>query len=382
LRGSVRGRPTGRSRSNLTTSSLTSSLRNRPLAIPLALTVFLLGACDGGGSSDPVEFLVPVTAHDVALGAVEDLIVATGTLRSAESVVVVAESPGRLQVARPESGRRLAEGDRVASGQLIAEVTGEDARLAANVDATQQAYRMAEAERDSRRALYAQELISAEEYRRAETALEDARTALERSRLTEDRTRMTTPISGVLMELARDAKGTPVADGQLVAPGFQVARIAPTNTLIADIELVGPELAHVRPGQRARVRHFAWEGRSFDGTVLRLSPSVDPTTHTFRAEVAVANDDGLLRPGMFVEVTLVVEQREEVPVVPREAVTERGGRRVVFVLDGQRVAQREVILGLGDDDVVEVRQGVSAGDRIVVRGLETLTDGTRVRVSG
>jgi multidrug efflux pump subunit AcrA (membrane-fusion protein) len=77
-----------------------------------------------------------------------------------------------------------------------------------------------------------------------------------------------------------------------------------------------------------------------------------------------------------------VEQREEVPVVPREAVTERGGRRVVFVLDGQRVAQREVILGLGDDDVVEVRQGVSAGDRIVVRGLETLTDGTRVRVSG
>ncbi|HVS16667.1 MAG TPA: efflux RND transporter periplasmic adaptor subunit [Thermoanaerobaculia bacterium] len=360
----------------------TPALDSFPLAIPLAIFWLLIAACGGGGSSEPVEFLVPVTAQEVATGSVEDLIVATGTLRAAESVVVVAESPGRLRIGRTGSGRRLVEGDRVSSGQVIAEVTGEDARLAANVESTRQGYQMAEAERDSRRALYEQELISAEELRRAETALEEARTALERSRLTEDRTRMTTPISGVLMELARDAKGTPVADGQLVTPGFQVARISPTATLIADLELVGPELAHVRPGQRARVRHFAWEGQTFDGTVLRLSPSVDPATHTFRAEVAVGNEDGLLRPGMFVEVTLVVEQREDVPVVPREAVAERGGRRVVFVLDGQRVVQREVVLGLGDDDLVEVRQGVTAGDRIVVRGLETLTDGTRVRVSG
>ena len=81
-------------------------------------------------------------------------------------------------------------------------------------------------------------------------------------------------------------------------------------------------------------------------------------THTFRAEVAVRNPGGLLRPGMFVEVSLVVEQRNEVPVVPREAVTDRGGRRVVFVLDGQRVVRREVVLGLGDDEVAEVRQGL------------------------
>jgi len=58
------------------------------------------------------------------------------------------------------------------------------------------------------------------------------------------------------------------------------------------------------------------------------------------SEVAVANRDGRLRPGMFVEVTLVAERREDVPVVPREAVTERGGRKVVFVLNGQKVLRR------------------------------------------
>jgi multidrug efflux pump subunit AcrA (membrane-fusion protein) len=98
--------------------------------------------------------------------------------------------------------------------------------------------------------------------------------------------------------------------------------------------------------------------------------------------VEVANPDGRLKPGMFVEVTLIAERREGVPVVPREAVTERGGRKVVFVVKGQRVEQRDVGLGLGDDEIVEIRDGVEVGERIVVRGLETLTDKTRVRVSG
>jgi multidrug efflux pump subunit AcrA (membrane-fusion protein) len=70
-----------------------------------------------------------------------------------------------------------------------------------------------------------------------------------------------------------------------------------------------------------------------------------------------------------------------VPVVPRFAIAQRAGRDVVFVLDGQRAVRREVVLGLGDDDKVEVREGVKAGERIIIHGLETLTDGTRVRVA-
>jgi Cu(I)/Ag(I) efflux system membrane fusion protein len=98
--------------------------------------------------------------------------------------------------------------------------------------------------------------------------------------------------------------------------------------------------------------------------------------------VEIANPGVLLRPGMFVEVTLIAERREDVLVIRRQAVTDRGGRRVVFVLNGQRVVQRDVRLGLGDDDYVEVREGVAAGERIVIRGLETLTNDMLVRVTG
>ena len=85
---------------------------------------------------------------------------------------------------------------------------------------------------------------------------------------------------------------------------------------------------------------------------------------------------------MFVEVNIIAAKRSEVPVVPREAVTRRGSDNVVFVVSGQRASRRDVRLGLSDDEKYEVIDGIKAGDQVVVRGLETLTDGTRIRVIG
>jgi RND family efflux transporter MFP subunit len=270
----------------------------------------------------------------------------------------------------------------VQAGQAIAEITGEEVRLAARTEATAKRYQSAERDHASKKALYDQGLLSEEAFRAVETALIEARIELEQSRLTEQRSKIITPISGMVLYLARDERGLPLADGQLVTAGLEVARIAPTGRLIADVDLVGPDVSRVREGFEARVRHQAWESRTFPGRVARLAPALDPTTRTLRAEVGVNNDEGLLRPGMFVEVTMIAERRESVPVVPREAVTERGGRRVVFVLRGQEVGRREVETGLGDDDTVEIRSGLEPGERIVIRGIETLTDGTKVRVSG
>jgi membrane fusion protein (multidrug efflux system) len=348
----------------------------------VCLLVLLATGCAGGAETTEVEFRIPVEVAEVTTDTVEDRIVTTGTLRTQENVVLNVETPGFLVLARDEAGARLAEGSSVTKGQLVAEITGEDARLAAGLEATERRLENAEGEMNRRKMLFERGLIPEEEYRRTESVYEDALLAFEQSQRTDEKTRLTTPIAGVVLELARDENGFPVADGQMVNPGFEVARIAPIGRLVADIDLVGPELARVRPGQSVQIRHYAFEGVALGGTVLRLSPSMDPQTHTFRAEVDVDNARRLLRPGMFVEAAIITERRDDVSVVPRDAVTERAGRSVVFVIDGQRAVRRNVSLGLGDDNQVEVREGVETGDRIVVRGLETLTDGTRVRVVG
>lgn len=350
--------------------------------VALALGLLAVTACVREDTGDQVEFMVPVSVAAATTDTVEDTIVATGALRAPEVASLTADNAGTLEVARDDAGHRLAEGDRVRAGQEIARVTGEDARLAARLDATRQRFEAARRDLEATQALAEQGLITDTALETARTTFEEARLEYDRSRRTESRTRLVTPIDGVILELVRDEQGRPLADGQLVAPGLVVARVAPLDPLVADIDVVGDDVARIAVGQLARIRHHAFPGRDFEGQVRRLAPAVDPVTRALRAEVEVANHDRRLRPGMFVEVTVVVQRREGVTVVPRDAVTERGGARVVFVQRGQRVVQRPVELGLGDDARIEVVRGVEPGEKVVVRGLETLTDQTRVRVSG
>jgi RND family efflux transporter MFP subunit len=355
----------------------------RALAALAAITLVAWGAaCTPGPPEQDVEFKVPVFVREVGTGTVEDRVVATGSVRAPETIALRADTAGALVISRNASGRRLSEGDRVEAGQTIAEITGEEVRIAARTEARTQRYEAALRDYESKKRLFEDGLISEQEFVQVTTTLADAKIELEQSQLTEHRSKLTTPISGVILHLGRDEQGQPLADGQLVRQGYEVAQVAPTGNLIAEVDLVGPDVARVREGLRCRVRHHAWEEESFDGRVLRLAPTLDPVTRTLRAEVSVTNRGGRLRPGMFVEVTMIADRREDVPVIPREALAERGGRKVVFVLKGQRVNRREVVAGLGDDEIVEIRQGLEAGERIVVRGLETLTDGTRVQVSG
>ncbi len=354
--------------------------RGERFLLALSICALVLPACTPPGADEEVSFRLPVTVREVGTGTVEDRVVATGTIRAPEAITLRAETPGVFMCARHPSGRRLAEGDRVEAGQKIGEVTGEDVRIAARTEANRQRFESARRDYESKQRLYDDGLISEVELRAAEDAMAEARVGLDRSLLTETRSVLTTPIAGVVLRLARDEQGLPLADGQLVVQGAMLAQVATTEQLVVDVDLVGPDVARVAPGMRARVRHHAWSDRTFEGRIARLAPSIDPQTRTLRAEVEIRNTGGLLLPGMFVEVTLITDRREEVTVIPREAVTERGGTKVAFVLAGQRVKERQLALGYGDDEIVEVRQGVEPGERVVVKGLETLSDESRVRV--
>jgi membrane fusion protein (multidrug efflux system) len=343
----------------------------------------ILAGCGSDSSVDEVEFLVPVSVSDVGTADVEDRIVATGTLRASRMVSLEVETGGILEFAKNSEGRSFGEGDRVKSGDVIARITGEDVRLAARTKANLQRFETARDEYESTEKLYKEGFRSKSELLTAKSTLEEARVDYERSLNAEKRSQLSTPIDGVILRLGRDRENQdqPFAGGQFVRQGFEVARIAPTDYLIADVDLVGQDVARVTKDLPVRVRHYAWEGEYFFGKVIRLAPTIDPVTRALRAEVEVQNPDGRLRPGMFIEVAILKEQRIGVPVVPREAVTDRGGKWVVFILKGQRVAMKEVVLGLGDDDIVEIREGLAVGERVVTRGLETLTDQTRVRVT-
>ena len=352
----------------------------------LAVTALLLSACSPQEEVTEIEFQVPVAVEEVVNDTVESKIVTSGNLRAPEIETLTALVAGTLQISDTITDdlktRQLAEGDAVSAGDEIAFISGEDLRLEVGRESIQQRYNSTRLDYESSRMLNEQGLLNLSDLNKAQATMEEAKLALERSQNTERRAHLVSSIDGIVLKLARDANGQLMTNGQLVAPGLEIAQIAPLDELIADIDLVGRDgLALVQVGQEARIAHHAWADQGFSGSVLRIAPTVNEQTRALRAEVLIDNTSGVLRPGMFVEVTLIVERRENVPVVPRRAITERGGRSVAFVLRGQRVARVDVTLGLGDDDRIEIRNGLAAGDRVVVRGLETLTDQMPVRVT-
>jgi len=345
-----------------------------------ALFVFI-AACGPVPEPVEVEFRVPVTVEEIGTDTVEEKIVTTGTLRAPELVTLPVMTAGLLLIEQGPNGR-LAEGDQVKAGDLIGVITGEDVRLATRREAALQRLQTAERNLEATTTLYERDLITVSQFGQDQNAFEEAKLEYDRSIHTENSNKIITPIDGVILSLARDSNGQPMANGQMVNQGQSIAQIAPLDKLVADVDLVGRDIARVHVGLEARVSNHAFEQVAFPGSVIRLAPTINESTRALRAEVEVDNETGFLRPGMFVEVTMISERRADVPVITRRAITERGGRRVAFVLNGQRVEQRELQLGLGDDEVVEILNGVEAGESVVVLGLETLSDQMPVRVTG
>lgn len=350
--------------------------------ILLAMLAGLVVGCSPPAPNVSIDIRTPVEVETVELGTVESVIVATGNLQTRDSVRINAQVPGRIYLSRDEQGKRFTEGRQVKAGDVLGQITGEETRLQANLETAILSLQNATEEHNRRTRLFEQGHIPETDLKQSELSLQQAQDAYDRAKLSDENTQITSPIDGVILTLARDENNVPIADGQLIGSGLLVAQVASLDVLEAYVDLIGPELSRVTEGLQVRVSHYAFEDVEILGQVVRLSPTVDPQTHTFQAVIEVENQARVLRPGMFIQVEIITEQRLEVPVVSYEAIMRRGRDSVVFVLDGQRVNRTTVHLGLADNDHQEIIEGVKPGDKVVVRGLESLQDNALVRVLG
>jgi RND family efflux transporter MFP subunit len=133
------------------------------------------------------------------------------------------------------------------------------------------------------------------------------------------------------------------------------------------------ELPRLSLGQRGTMTLSYWPGRSWDGTVTYVYPSVDEKTRTVKVRLEFGNPKGELKPEMFADVTIHARPRT-VLQVPDDAILESGTRNIVFVSEGEgRLVPREVSVGDHGAGVVEIRDGLKEGD-VVVSGANFLVD--------
>jgi RND family efflux transporter MFP subunit len=193
------------------------------------------------------------------------------------------------------------------------------------------------------------------------------------------------PVSGVVAS-------SPVPVGSTVSTGATLLTLAAAGSLEIEALIPEREVGQLHRGLRAAVRLEAFPGEAFTAELTRLSPVIDPASRTKKITLKFLADDPRINAGMFARIKLNTRSYENVISIPQQAVTDKRGSTVVYVVNTNTintdtnntpsVTMREVSLGVNIDGEVEIKDGISAGETVVIQGQQFLTDGAAVRVIG
>ena len=346
----------------------------------LSLTLLSLTACGGsddaggreGGGRPPgmggsaPSAAVPIQVVAVPRRSISQYLETNGTLEAENEIDIVARTSGPVTEINTEEGRLIR------AGQLIARIDEREARnqVAISEVARDEAKLAFERTKNS----WDEGLVSQEAYDTALSKLSSAEAQLESAEIQFAYTEITAPFDALVV--TRDIKLA-----QYVTPGTTLFRISDFTPLLCRVEVPEKDFSRIRMGQTAHIRVEAYPGESFPAAVARLRPTVDAATGTFTVTLEVEGQ-GKLRPGMFASVYLETDTHADAIVIPRDALVLDSLGDTVFVKSGDKAERREVRLGLRSENAVEILEGLTEGDLLIVIGQDGLADGTPISVIG
>ena len=168
--------------------------------------------------------------------------------------------------------------------------------------------------------------------------------------------------------------------GDRVNANTQVYTIEDFSPLLIRVFVPTSDAINLALGMSAEVTTEVLKGLVLEGNVKLINPRIDVETGTVKVTVEVFDNSLRLQPGMFVKVQIAIGMKENILIIPRKAILYKQNKSYVFVLNRRQVSQREVLLGLLEEDHVEVTEGLNEGEVIVIVGVEGLKDGQRVDV--
>ena len=185
------------------------------------------------------------------------------------------------------------------------------------------------------------------------------------------------PISGFVSDRTADL-GEYISPS---APNTKIATIVRTSTLRMKIDIPEQSIGKVATGQGVSLQTSAYPDRNFAGTIVRVAPSLNVQARTLSVEAEIQNVDGLLKPGQFATVRITQSKPENAVMIPVSAVRAEGETNRVFIVKDGMVREQFVQLGLLENQMIQVKQGVAEGEVVATSNVTSLTDGSFVRAS-
>lgn len=186
-----------------------------------------------------------------------------------------------------------------------------------------------------------------------------------------------TPISGIVSQI-----DTPVA-GMNITPATAVFTVSDPNEVIFSVNVDEVDIDRVRPQQGVKITLDAYEGKEFAGKVNKISFTSITTSGggtAFPVEISLPeNSDLKFKLGMNGDGEFIIEEKENILIIPKKAVLERGEKKFVWVIRTGKTHKQEVNLGLQTEEETEVIEGLKEGEKIVKTNIGKIKEGEKVR---
>jgi membrane fusion protein (multidrug efflux system) len=316
-------------------------------------------ATPGGGG-------LPVVVAPVRLATVVERVETVGTARAREAVTVTTRLSGIV------SALHFTEGQQVRAGDVLVEL--DRSQLTAELDQARAALDDARQQLGRARQLRATQAVAEARIDQLEATARSAEARVRQVQARIEEMKIVAPFAG-------QVGIRQVSLGALVPPGTVVTTLDDLTRMRVEFSVPELYVARLRPGMKVTAGSAAFGSRRFEGTVTVVDTRIDPATRAVRLISEFDNADRALRPGLFLNVDLTVEQRADGMIVPEDAIDPVGERAFVFAVRGGRAQRIEVRLGARMPGEVEVLAGLAADDRVVVRGLQRLRNGVGVTVT-
>lgn len=349
------------------------------------VTLLALAACQPAksqGDTARPALKFPVQVAPVAAQRVEYALTAVGSVEAYERVSMMARVPGVVERVL------FTEGDAIVRGQVLVEI--ELQRYLLGVKAAQAAQARADAalaevqagvKRREDAIAHNPGLIPGEELESWRTRVQtltaeaqQAAVALEQAQLNLHDARVRAPEDGVVQ--TREAR-----TGQYVQAGTLLASLVRREPLLLRFAVTESESVRLAAGMPARF-HLRDDSKTFTAAIIHVADAAEPSTRMVpvTAKIRDARRKSL-RPGAFAEVVVPVDANDQMPVIPQTAVRASEHGFIAFVVEEEHAKERHVTLGMRTaEGLVEVREGLTVGESLIIRGVEALRDGAAVRV--
>jgi membrane fusion protein (multidrug efflux system) len=327
------------------------------------------GATPGaGGGGPPGGFAVQVVAVEAKRQPVTETIPLVGSIAPNEMIEVKAETDGIVREIAFDEGRR------VEKGALL--VALDETKLEADLREAQANAQLSQATFARTEQLFRDRLISQQEHDQAAATFAMTKAMLERRERDLRDARVVAPFAGL-------TGARQISPGQVISRSTTLTWLVDLDTVKVEVNVPERVLNQLRVGQAVEFKVAAFPGETFRGEVYFISPQLDEGTRTALVKARIPNPDHKLRGGMFANLDLALQLRDQALVIPEPAIINNGDATMVFAVTGTNTAaMRPVKIGLRLAGQAEVLEGLGAGEKVVVEGTQKLFPGAAVKLAG